>query len=75
MLGLASRKLAAPQIEERRTLTTDVDILQHDPKLAELVRRLVETHQPARIYLFGSRGRGDGAADSDYDLLMIFDRL
>lgn len=75
MLGLARHEPAGPQIEERRTLTTDLEILQHDPKLAELVRRLVETHQPARIYLFGSRGRGDGAADSDYDLLMVFDRL
>lgn len=53
----------------------DSDILQQDPKLGELVRRLVETHQPARLYLFGSRGRGEAAPDSDYDLLMVFDRL
>ncbi len=51
------------------------DVLEHDPKLAELVRRLVETHRPARLYLFGSRGRGEAAADSDYDLLMVFNSL
>lgn len=51
------------------------DILDHDPKLAELVRRLVETHGPSRLYLFGSRGRGEATPDSDYDLLMVFDTL
>jgi len=51
------------------------EILEQDPKLAELVRRLVEAHRPVRLYLFGSRGRGQGAPDSDYDLLMVFDSL
>ena len=50
-------------------------ILDSDPKLAELVRRLVDAHQPARLYLFGSRGRGQGDPESDYDLLMILERL
>lgn len=54
---------------------TNLGILERDPKLAELVRRLVEAHQPARIYLFGSRGRAQGTPDSDYDLLMVFERL
>ena len=54
---------------------TAPEILQRDPKLAELVRRIVSAHQPARLYLFGSRGRGLGEPDSDYDLLMVFDRL
>src|SRR5690348_3959414 len=39
--------------------------------LAEAVRRLVEALQPERIYLFGSRARGDAHADSDYDLLVV----
>lgn len=42
-----------------------------DPDLAEIVRRLVEAYQPQRIYLFGSVARGDAAADSDYDLLIV----
>lgn len=54
---------------------TNRDLLESDPKLAELVRRLVATHQPARLYLFGSRGRGHAELGSDYDLLMVFDKL
>lgn len=39
--------------------------------LDEIVRRLVETLKPERIYLFGSRARGDTHPDSDYDLLVV----
>jgi uncharacterized protein len=42
-----------------------------DPVLDEIVRRLVETFEPERIYLFGSRARGEGGPDSDYDLMMV----
>ena len=42
-----------------------------DPKLAEIVRRLVEAYEPDRIYLFGSRARGDGTPHSDYDLMVV----
>jgi len=42
-----------------------------DPRLADLVRRLVEAYRPERIYLFGSHARGDAATDSDYDLLVV----
>jgi predicted nucleotidyltransferase len=45
--------------------------LSTDPKLAEVVRRLVAAYEPDRIYLFGSRARGEIAADSDYDLLLV----
>lgn len=62
-------------IQDREALMVDAGILESDSKLAELVRRLVETYRPARVYLFGSRGRGQGTLDSDYDLLMVFDRL
>jgi predicted nucleotidyltransferase len=41
------------------------------PKLSEIVKRLVETYQPLRIYLFGSCARGDTGPDSDYDLMMV----
>lgn len=46
-------------------------ILQRDPLLADMVRRLVAAYQPERVYLFGSRARGDAGPDSDYDLLII----
>jgi predicted nucleotidyltransferase len=42
-----------------------------DEQLAEAVRRLVEALQPERIYLFGSRARGDARDDSDYDFLVV----
>ncbi len=54
---------------------TNRELLEGDPKLAELVRRLVDAHQPARLYLFGSRGRGDAEPGSDYDLLMVLNNL
>lgn len=42
-----------------------------DAALAEVVRRLVAAFLPARIYLFGSRARGDAGPDSDYDLMVV----
>jgi predicted nucleotidyltransferase len=44
---------------------------ERDPKLDEIVRRLVDALRPERIYLFGSRGRGDATPDSDYDLMVV----
>lgn len=42
-----------------------------NPKLAEIVGRLVQAYQPERIYLFGSAARGDAQAHSDLDLMLI----
>jgi predicted nucleotidyltransferase len=42
-----------------------------DPVLEEMVRRVVARLRPERIYLFGSRARGDAGPDSDYDLLVV----
>ena len=42
-----------------------------EARLNEAVRRLVAALQPERIYLFGSRARGDFDADSDWDLLVV----
>jgi predicted nucleotidyltransferase len=39
--------------------------------LAEAVRRLVEALHPRRVYLFGSRARGDARQDSDYDFMVV----
>ena len=46
-------------------------MLRRDPLLAEIVRRLRDVYQPNRIYLFGSRARGDAGTDSDYDLMVV----
>ncbi len=45
-----------------------------DTSLAEVVRRLVETLHPLRIYLFGSRARGEETAASDYDVLVLVEQ-
>jgi uncharacterized protein len=50
-------------------------MLQSDSRLAEIVRRLVETFHPVRIYLFGSKARGEGGQDSDYDLMVLVNDL
>jgi uncharacterized protein len=43
-----------------------------DPEeLERLVRQIVAKVDPIAIYLFGSRARGDAAADSDYDLMIV----
>ncbi len=42
-----------------------------DPVLQEILRRLVEAYQPERVYLFGSKARGEAGSDSDYDLLIV----
>jgi uncharacterized protein len=44
---------------------------EEDKTLEEIVRRLAQAYQPERIYLFGSRARGDLGPHSDYDLLVI----
>jgi len=46
-------------------------LLEQDLALAEIVSRLVNAYRPERIYLFGSRARGEEDADSDYDLLLV----
>jgi uncharacterized protein len=46
-----------------------------DARLAEAIRRLVEGLHPRAIILFGSRARGTNRAESDYDLLVLSDRL
>lgn len=49
----------------------EADILRDDLVLAEIVRRLAAAYEPERIYLFGSKARGDAGPDSDYDLMVV----
>jgi uncharacterized protein len=39
--------------------------------VADIVRCIVETAQPDKIILFGSRARGDARPNSDFDVLVI----
>ena len=45
--------------------------IDNDPVLAEILKRLINFFQPERIYLFGSKARGDEGPNSDYDLMVI----
>ncbi len=54
-----------------REAATGTAFLRHDPELDEIVRRLVDAFRPERIYLFGSKARGDSGPDSDYDLMVV----
>lgn len=58
-------------MEPSRVATSPGTAPTHDPVLAEVVRRLVATYRPERLYLFGSRARGEAGRDSDYDLLLV----
>ena len=42
-----------------------------DDLIGDIVRRIVETAQPEKIILFGSRARGDARPHSDFDVLVI----
>jgi uncharacterized protein len=62
-----------PQVEREGHFRRE---LPHLPKvetraLAGIVERLIEAYQPERIYLFGSKARGDHGLDSDFDLLLV----
>jgi predicted nucleotidyltransferase len=42
-----------------------------DKILADMVQAIVREVDPERVYLFGSRARGDARQDSDVDLLIV----
>ena len=39
--------------------------------IAEMVAKIVQEVDPERVYLFGSRARGDAREDSDVDFLIV----
>jgi predicted nucleotidyltransferase len=46
-----------------------------EPKVTEVVERLVAAGSPRRVVAFGSRVRGDATADSDLDLAVVLDHV
>lgn len=48
-----------------------VEAAIQDARLGEIVQRIVRSVHPERIILFGSRARGSGRTDSDYDLMIV----
>jgi len=49
----------------------DPEVSRMPDMLQAIIDRIVETAEPDRIVLFGSRGQGKCAADSDYDILVL----
>jgi len=43
----------------------------NDDLIQGIVRRIVDTAQPEKVVLFGSRARGNARGDSDFDVLVI----
>ena len=39
--------------------------------LTRIMERLIDAYEPERIYLFGSKARGDYGPDSDFDLMVV----
>ena len=44
--------------------------MESDPLASEAVRILVQLAQPKRVWLFGSRARGEHKVSSDYDFAL-----
>ena len=59
------------QIEERIQRDVPHLPLTEVAILTDIVERLVAAYEPERIYLFGSKARGDAGPDSDFDLLIV----
>jgi predicted nucleotidyltransferase len=57
-----------PRIDERPSMK---HIKNGTKVLDEIVKHIIEAYSPDRIFLFGSKARGDEGPDSDYDLLVV----
>ena len=44
-----------------------------DSQLQQIIDKIVAYIDPVKIYLFGSRARGDSRDSSDYDIAIIYD--
>lgn len=42
-----------------------------EPTVQKIVDCLVSVYHPERVYLFGSKARGEAGPDSDYDILLV----
>jgi predicted nucleotidyltransferase len=60
----------SPESGRQQIVPTD-DSIREDRTLVEIVKRLVNAYEPLRVYLFGSKARGESGPNSDYDLLLV----
>jgi len=64
-----------PAAALRVIMNTMSEVAENAAVLDGLVRRIAERFAPDKIILFGSRARGDAAAGSDIDLLVLFSEV
>jgi predicted nucleotidyltransferase len=64
-----------PAAALRVIMNTMSEVAENATVLDGLVRRIAERFAPDKIILFGSRARGDAAAGSDIDLLVLFSEV
>jgi len=57
-----------PEVKEDMPKTADETVQR---QIREMVDRIVRQFKPERVILFGSHARGEGAPDSDVDLLVV----
>lgn len=74
--GMLSRERLDALLEQVGARTSEPDreprsSTGNDPVLGIIVERLVDELRPDRIYLFGSRARGEEGGDSDYDIMVV----
>jgi len=62
-------------MQNKRRILSSYDLLQNDSCLSEVLRILTKYFKPERIYLFGSKARGENTASSDYDILLVLPHL
>lgn len=70
---------AGQPIDNDRTMRLNDKVRRELPHLGEedvgslvrIVERLVDAYQPERIYVFGSKARGDAGPHSDFDLMVV----
>ena len=48
------------------------EVMTSDPLVERVARKIVEYIHPLKIFLFGSRVRGEATEDSDIDLVVIY---
>lgn len=66
-----SGKVVPGAVVQSAAVNKQRDASEHGEQLDAAVQRLVAALRPERIYLFGSRARGDADQDSDFDLLVV----